>query len=223
MERINLRLWFTKLGLTKYISHLDVTRLMQRALTRADVPIWYTQGFNPHPYMTFALPLSLGCESNCESMDFKMEENLFTSEKDIMERLNAVLPEGIKVISISEQIKDPKVIKYADYIIKISDDEKSAEQVKSALDVMLAEEKIIVMKKSKSGIKEFDLKPHLISFKCDIKDGEVVINLRLPAGNVLNVNANLFSDKLSEMLDKKLDYVNITRIAVLDENGEDFK
>ena len=63
------RVFYTKTGRAKYISHLDVTRCFQRALQRAGLSVWYTEGFNPHSYLTFTLPLSLGYESLCESMD----------------------------------------------------------------------------------------------------------------------------------------------------------
>ena len=54
-----VRLRFSKTGRLKYISHLDINRAMSRALKRAQIPLWYTEGFNPHPYMSFSLPLSL--------------------------------------------------------------------------------------------------------------------------------------------------------------------
>ena len=68
----NLRVFYEKTGRAKYISHLDINRCMQRALRRAEIPVWYTEGFNPHPYTTFALPLSLGYESLCETMDLRI-------------------------------------------------------------------------------------------------------------------------------------------------------
>ena len=65
----NVRVFFEKTGMTKYISHLDLMRCMTRAIKRAAIPAWYTEGFNPHLFITFALPLTLGVESLCESMD----------------------------------------------------------------------------------------------------------------------------------------------------------
>lgn len=68
-----VRVWFTKTGEAAYISLLDLQRVMQRALKRSGLPVWYTQGFNPHIYMTFAAPLALGQESLVESLDCRME------------------------------------------------------------------------------------------------------------------------------------------------------
>jgi radical SAM-linked protein len=88
------RLLFTKTGMAKYISHLDLMRTMQRALLRAGLEIKHTQGFNPHPHMVFALPLPVGCESLCELMDFELVKDVPADE--IVPGLNRTLPEGIE-------------------------------------------------------------------------------------------------------------------------------
>ena len=93
----NVRVFYQKTGRGKYISHLDMTRCMKRALRRAGIPVWYTEGFNPHVYMTFALPISLGFESLCETMDIRLTQPM--SLEEIKERLNRVLPEGITAVS----------------------------------------------------------------------------------------------------------------------------
>lgn len=85
-----VRVFFAKEGRLKYISHLDVTRCLARVFKRSRLPIWYTQGFNPHAYLTFALPLPLGVESCCESFDFRLTEEV--SCEEVTDRLNAVLP-----------------------------------------------------------------------------------------------------------------------------------
>ena len=86
-----VRVFFAKEGRLKYISHLDVTRCLARVFKRSRLPIWYTQGFNPHAYLTFALPLPLGVESCCESFDFRLTEEV--SCEEVTDRLNAVLPD----------------------------------------------------------------------------------------------------------------------------------
>ena len=75
-----VRLRFSKTGRLKYISHLDINRAMSRALKRAGIPLWYTEGFNPHPYMSFSLPLSLGVESLCESVDLRITGEITNKE-----------------------------------------------------------------------------------------------------------------------------------------------
>ncbi len=86
-----VRLRFSKTGQAKYISHLDTNRVFSRALARAKINLWYTQGFNPRPYMSFSLPLSLGVESYCENVDLRILDNL--TDEEIKERMNNALPE----------------------------------------------------------------------------------------------------------------------------------
>ena len=93
-----VRVFFAKEGRLKYISHLDVTRCLARVFKRSRLPIWYTQGFNPHAYLTFALPLPLGVESCCESFDFRLTEEV--SCEEVTDRLNAVLPDDIAVSAL---------------------------------------------------------------------------------------------------------------------------
>ena len=112
-----VRLNFSKTGRAIYISHLDINRMMTRAVRRAKLPMWYTEGFNPHPYLTFALPLSLGQSSDCEYMDIRIEGGI--TDEEIMNRLNAVLPEGVKILSVSAPVYDAKEIEKALYFVKL--------------------------------------------------------------------------------------------------------
>ena len=84
MERVfvlkNVRLFYKKGDRMRFISHLDMTRFMSRLIRRAGLPVWYTEGFNPHAYFNFALPLSLGFESEYEVMDFRFEDDDFSIE-----------------------------------------------------------------------------------------------------------------------------------------------
>ena len=93
---IPVRATFEKRRRAKYISHLDLMRCMTRAFKRAAVPIWYTEGFNPHAYLMFPLALSLGCESGCECMDFRIDGDM--TPEEAMQRLNAVLPADLQLM-----------------------------------------------------------------------------------------------------------------------------
>ena len=74
-----VRIWFQKRGAARYISHLDLTHCMARAIHRAKIPLWYTQGFNPRAHMVFALPLPLGIEGSREALDIKIDETQILS------------------------------------------------------------------------------------------------------------------------------------------------
>ena len=108
---INVRLKFKKEGRARYISHLDLNRFMIRAIRRASIPVWYTEGFNTHPYIVFGLPLSLGYSSESEHMDFKLEGDL--SIEEVQERFSKQMPEGLDMISVREAVKKISEIEYA--------------------------------------------------------------------------------------------------------------
>lgn len=125
-----VRLRFSKTGRLKYISHLDINRAMSRALKRAGIPLWYTEGFNPHPYMSFSLPLSLGVESLCESVDLRIIGEI--TNKEIKDRLNSVLPEDLKIVDVYDDFRDNSEIVYSDYVYKFefADNDLALEKLK---------------------------------------------------------------------------------------------
>ena len=108
-----VRIRFSKTGRMIYISHLDINRLRTRAVRRAKLPMWYTEGFNPHPYIAFALPLSLGQSSECEYMDIRIEGDMTNAQ--VEESLRAVMPEGIGIVSVTDPVFSPNEIVSAKY------------------------------------------------------------------------------------------------------------
>ena len=99
-----VRLRFSKTDRAKYISHLDTNRVFQRAFSRAKINLWFTEGFNPHPFMSFSLPLSLGVESLCENVDIRLLDDMTDSE--LKSRMNGVLPDGIRIVDVYENFDD---------------------------------------------------------------------------------------------------------------------
>lgn len=116
---INVRVFYHKTGRAKYISHLDIMRCMQRAVVRAGLPVWYTEGFNPHIYLTFSLPLSLGYESESEVMDFRLIDDGYPLD-EVTVRLNRSLPPDIRVVRTASPVNKPEGIAAAVYEIKAS-------------------------------------------------------------------------------------------------------
>ena len=94
-----------------YISHLDINRMMTRAVRRAHLPMWYTEGFNPHPYIAFALPLPLGQSSECEFMDIRIEGDMTNDE--VLKKLRAVMPQGVEIVSAEEPVHSANEINKA--------------------------------------------------------------------------------------------------------------
>ena len=218
----NVRVFYRKFGSCKYISHLDTNRVMLRAIGKSGLNIWRTEGFNQHAYITFALPLSLGFASECESMDFRvLDDN--EDLNAVPDRLNACLPEGIRVFRCAESVHKPAAIESAKYAVILestNDEEISFEELSKKLKAFLALPEIIVQKKTKKGMKDVDLKPYILSFA--MTDGEhVSFDLTLPAGSALNINPNLLINAFADSIGVEL-YANITRTAICIKGGEDF-
>lgn len=177
-----VRLRFSKTGRLKYISHLDINRAMSRALKRAQIPLWYTEGFNPHPYMSFSLPLSLGVESLCESVDLRIIGDITNDE--IKNRLNNVLPQDIKIVDVYDDFRDNSEIVYSDYVYKFEfkDNEAAFEKIKN----VLSSDEIIALKKGKQGrkrvMKETNIKSFIDKYSISIRNDVIVLNIRLLAG-----------------------------------------
>lgn len=217
----NVRIWFEKDKSARFISHLDLNRCMTRVIQRAKIPVWRTEGFNPHPFITFALPLSLGIRGKRESMDCKLidEDMPF---KEIKDRFNKYLPEGIVVIDITEPEMKPSKISYALYKMDISSEFINTRELYNQFNEMLSLDEIMVDKKSKAGIKEVDLKENICKFTLTESENSIVLELILPAGSVTNVNPSLLLDAFKKRYDTEL-FADITRVDIYNEEVEPFK
>lgn len=218
-----VRLRFSKEGRLKYISHLDINRAMSRALKRAQIPLWYTEGFNPHPYMSFSLPLSLGVESLCESVDIRIIGDIDNSE--IKSKMNAVLPQGLRIIDVYDDFRDCSEIVYSDYVYKFlfDDNESALEKIRSVLE----SDEILALKKGKQGrkrvFKETDIKPYIDKYSISIRGEYIILNIRLLAGTEKNLNPSLLFDTIIRLIDTDFQWKSIARISLLDKNYKEFR
>lgn len=141
------RLRFKKMGTAMYISHLDLMRTFQRAFQRAEIPIRHTEGFNPHAFISIALPMSVGFSSVCECLDFEcLDETLL---EEIPGRLNGVLPAGVVVQSCYEAIRPSRELEYILYRMTFLYDAGVPEGAMAAIGALLRQEEILVPKKGK--------------------------------------------------------------------------
>lgn len=189
-----IRLKFRKKGLSIYYSQLDLQRVMARALKKSGLPVWYSQGFNPHIYMTFTLPLSLGHESECESVDFRLNEEM--AEADILKALEGTLPQGIELVGAAAPDYDARSIMFAKYDITLYGEKN---KILDALNSYKAAEQAIVTKVTKKGQKDINLKELIKDITVtDEKDTEVTFTAIYPAGTPLNINPQLLLDFIKE-------------------------
>ena len=213
-----IRAVFAKTGRAKYISHLDLNRCMQRAFKRSGLPVWYTEGFNPHIYITFALPLSLGYESSCEIMDFNLTEEV--PEEKILDALNGAMPEGLHVLKVYTPKTKHTEIAFAEYEIVFSGE---PEAVFRGFQSFMERDRISVMKKTKrGGAKEIDLKPDTNVISLKIRNGSFTAVLRLPAGNEKNINPSLLTDAFIGQTNIGAEVESVRRTGILSGSGEDF-
>lgn len=193
-----------------FISHLDLQRLLQRAFRRAKINLSYSEGFNPHPKMSYGNALALGVESQGEYVDIEIEDDIEVDE--FLERINNQLPEGIKFIKGQEI--DPKtpslssVIVYGEYIFNIDlDTPLSKEFVKSRVLNFVKSEEIIVNKTNKKGRKvEVDIRPLIKNFDLvSLDDKKVTFESTIATGSKANLNINILIPQILNMLDLEID------------------
>ncbi len=173
-----IRIKFRKVGMLRYISHLDLQRTFAKVLVRAGIPAWYTQGFNPHAKMVFGLPLSVGTESECEFLDIRL--NRYMTCGEIKYRLNSVLTDELSVIDVYEPEAKLQDIGYAYYDIEISTADASAELAERAR-ALFARRPIMMFKRTKTGEKEIDISPLIRSIDIKFEDSLLKLGAVLSA------------------------------------------
>ena len=217
------RLLFEKTGRAIYISHLDLMRVFQRAFKRAGLPLTHTQGYNPRPSVSIALPLSLGVESGCELLDFDLYGEKIPNE-EILTRLNENLVEGVRVLEVYDEALKIKHLALLECEVTLEYDKGIPEGAKAEIGALFAQPEVVVEKKSKNGIKEENIIPMLRRIAVSVAD-EYTLQLKAlvccqnPTLNPMQLNAAI-EKYLPEM---KADFVRCRRIQVFDSNENIFR
>lgn len=220
VERFDCRVVYEKCGRAKYISHLDLMRAMQRAIKRSKLPIWYTQGFNPHIYIMFPLTLSLGFESKVEIMDFALIEDLPFDE--VLERLDGQMPEGMRIVSCGRPVHSHTEITSAEYKVKFTAD-RPAEECRKLFEDFLAKDKIEIEKRTKKkAVNLVDIRPSIDVRSLENDDKYVYMTMVLPAGGSFNLNANVVVETFFDMYGLTGDEICIERTKIMIDGGENF-
>ena len=210
----SVRIMFSKTGRAKYVSHLDLVRAMTRAVRRADIPLWYTEGFNRHPYLTFASPLSLGYEGLRETMDIRMADDFPYDE--LAARLNAVLPEGLAVISAADVVAKAGDLAAAEYRLTI--------HLPAAVivDALSSGELLVEKRTKKKTMKTIDILPYFKNAVVEaVGENETVVTVALPSGGNENVNPGLFINALKGVDGVDVD-AEVLRLRLLLADGSEF-
>lgn len=218
------RLLFSKTGRAKYISHLDLMRTFQRAFARAHIPIKHTEGFNPHPFVSIALPLSVGYSSQCEILEFGLLEG--TAAEEVPVRLTAAMPEGIIVHACYPVQRKLKELAGVNYIMNFEYPEGRPQEAEPAMQELLGRESLVMRKKSnksKRGFTEVDLIPLVRSWHLECQSDTMTLDAVLAAQNP-GLNPELlraaFCDAYPQFTP---DFVTFHRREVLDSDGKVFR
>lgn len=215
-----VRLWLSKQGRIKYVSHLDMFRLMQRAVRRAEIPLWYTEGFNPHPYISFLLALSLGTEGLREPVDIRIVDEMTTDE--IKNRLNAAMPEGLCIEAVTTPVMKPSEIAFGSYRVYYGDSVNESELFAALTSGELSCEKS-GKKGNKKIIKTVNVSEHIKSFELHTENGGTVLDTILPAGSVFNLNPQQLSSAVSSYLGREIVPERVIRLSLLTSDLKEFE
>lgn len=179
-----VRIKFCKVGNLQFISHLDLQRTFHRVLVRANIPMWYTKGFNPHAKLVFGVPLSVGTESMCEMADLKLERKI--SLEDVKKQLNEQLTDEMYVLDVYYPTTKFADVAYAGYTVTLESPLISVDTEKKAAELFSSP--VMMMKKSKSGEKEVDITSFIKKIAFSAQDGKMIIDAILSAGSTENLN-----------------------------------
>ena len=217
------RALFEKSGRAIYISHLDLMRVFQRAFQRAGLPLTHTQGFNPRPSVSIALPLSLGVESVCELLDFDLYGEPIPVE-EICARLNAALIDGVTVREVYEGGGKIKNLAYLDCALTMEYDSGVPQEAESAVKALFSREEILMEKRNRNGVRTENIIPMIRTLDVT-RTGEHTLELR---ARVCCQNPVLNPMQMAAAIETHLpqyrpDFVKCRRTEIYDVNEEKFR
>ncbi len=225
---VNIRVKFRRGEEVKFISHLDLMKVFERAIRRARLPIAYSQGFNPHPGMVFGLPLSVGVTSEAEYGDFEItDDNL--SMDEFMSRLNSQLPAGLEVLAARPRQTKQNImatISASEYTVVVGVGAECTEKrLKDCMSRYLSQKEIIVKKKTKSGVKDTDIRNMIFDLDFALQScgslNIIRLSMLVSAGSKANLKPELLVESLFGTLETDFEIERIHRSKLYVRSGEE--
>ena len=210
-----VRMSFAKLGTARYISHLDLMQVFRRAFSRAGLRLCYSGGYHPHMQMNILLPLSTGFSSECELLDFELDGDHAPSS--LIERLNAVLPEGVRVLRLVDSVRRAGEIASAEYDIRIEGDISAAQ-----VEELFSRSPLLLVKRTKRGESEVDIQPMIRWLHVQPQPEGVTVNTALAAGQE-SLNPEYIVQAIERYLGAQDLYTAYHRRAIYGADGEIFQ
>ena len=217
------RLLFEKTGSAVWMSHLDLMRLFQRAFQRAKLPLKHTQGFNPRPSVSIALPLSVGVESRCELLDFELDGVSVPCE-EVTDRLNAALVSGVVVHSTYETGRKLKDLALLDCITTLEYDGGVPGDAAASIAELFARESVLVEKKGKNGIQQQDIIPMIRKLEINQPESTALeLHARICCQNPTLNPAQLVAAINVYLPEFAPDFSKCSRVEIMDAQEEIFR
>jgi radical SAM-linked protein len=218
------RLRFCKTGGMQWISHLDLQRSFARILARADLPLWFTEGFNPHPKIVFALPLPVGCQSLCELVDIRLVRDMPCDE--VLRRMHGATASNLDFDRCYVPASKFIDIRAAEWEVRIDGRfvPGGTEDYLRRAEALLTGPSLTVVKRTKSGDRETDIIPLIKSVRCAAEGSEAVLRLCLAAGQAENLSPELVVSVLRDRLgipEEDREYT-VMRLRMLDGEMKEF-
>ena len=217
------RLLFEKTGNAVWISHLDLMRLFQRAFQRGGLRLKHSQGYNPRPLVSIALPLSVGVESHCELLDFDLEGECPSNEQ-ICVLLNTSLVSGVRVLAVYDDGRKLKELTYLRCAVELEYDCGIDPSGVEAIRHLFAVPSLEVTKKGKNGPVEQDIIPMISQLEVSCRDGHTVVIEAVVCAQNPALNPMLLASAVERYLpDLRPDFSKCHRVEVYDQNLTTFR
>ena len=218
------RVLFEKKGNAVWISHLDLMRLFQRAFKRSGLPLTHTQGFNPRPSVSIALPLSVGVESSCELLDFELDGDK-VANRIVRGKLNDFLVPGIRVIKVYDNMQKIKYLALLDTVVTLEYDAGVPDGAVEGLQELFGREEVLVEKKTKSnGIQDQNIIPMIKSLEVvQVDEKTIELNARVCCQNPTLNPMQLVGAIERHMPEWKPDFAKCRRVEIYDQDGNIFR
>lgn len=219
----DMRMRFIKEGRAVYISHLDLMRTMQRAFFRAGYELKYSEGFNPHPRISVLQPLSVGCSSQCELMDFSLSTDISDNESFIS-KINEALPEGIRVTEVYAPQNKPALMKYM-LVQGTYEYDSVVPDCADRLRGFYSRSQLYVLRKTKRGESEFDLTTAFSKMKISEggKEGSILLECIISVNDPV-LNPELLKKALDQLVPElSPDFASFRRIETYDSGMNVFR
>ena len=217
------RALFEKTGNAVWISHLDLMRVFQRSFKRAGLPLTHTQGFNPRPSVSIALPMSVGVESRCELLDFDLEGDPVPNE-EICQRLNQALVEGVRVLRVYDNGTKLKHLCYLSCEVELEYDNGIPAQAQEEISRLFAKEAVTVEKKNKNGVRQENIIPMIKRLEIAPKDGNTLVLRGLVCCQNPTLNPMQLCTAIEVYLPElKPDFAKCRRMEIYDETETVFR